>query len=130
MAHLIEGGADALLMPSRFEPCGLNQMYSQRYGTPPIVRATGGLADSVVDATPQTLVDGTATGFVFRSPNAAALLEAIERAAQAYRDLATWRAIQRNGMAREFSWRASANAYAALYKKLVQATMPALQQKG
>ena len=121
LAHLIEGGADALLMPSRFEPCGLNQMYSQRYGTPPIAHATGGLADSVVDATPQMLTDGTATGFMFRTPTAAALLEAIERAAQAYRHPAIWRAIQRNGMAREFSWRASANAYAALYKKLAQA---------
>src|SRR5205085_8600106 len=65
LAHLVEAGADAFVMPSRFEPCGLNQMYSQRYGTPPIVHATGGLVDSVVDCTPPTVADGTATGFKF-----------------------------------------------------------------
>src|SRR5439155_26993745 len=76
LAHLVEAGADAFVMPSRFEPCGLNQMYSQRYGTPPIVHATGGLVDSVVDCTSQTLAHGTATGFKFFAPSAEALMGA------------------------------------------------------
>ena len=120
LAHLIEAGADAFLMPSRFEPCGMNQMYSQRYGTPPIVRATGGLADTVVDCTPATLADGSASGFVFREPSAAALLAAVTRAAGAWRDGATWRALQRNGMARDFGWNASARRYAGIYAELAR----------
>jgi len=118
LAHLIEAGADAFLMPSRFEPCGLNQMYSQRYGTPPIAHATGGLCDSVVDCTPATLADGTATGLLFREPTADALGDAVERAVAAYRDTATWRTLQRNGMARDFGWHASAERYVALYRSL------------
>ena len=120
LAHLIEAGADAFLMPSRFEPCGMNQMYSQRYGTPPIVRATGGLADTVVDCTPATLAAGSASGFVFHEPSAKALLTAVGRAAVAWRDDATWRALQRNGMARDFSWDASARRYAAIYAQLAK----------
>jgi len=118
LAHLVEAGADMFLMPSRFEPCGLNQMYSQRYGTPPVVHATGGLVDSVVDCTPQTLADGSATGFQFAAPTAIALLDAVDRAVAAYRDRPTWRALQRNGMARDFSWRAAARQYVALYRSL------------
>jgi len=118
LAHLIEAGADAFLMPSRFEPCGLNQMYSQRYGTPPIAHATGGLCDSVVDCTPATLADGTATGFLFREPTADALGDAVGRAIAAYRDVPTWRTLQRNGMARDFGWGASAERYVALYRSL------------
>ncbi|MGH8680961.1 MAG: glycogen synthase, partial [Burkholderiales bacterium] len=120
LAHLIEAGADAFLMPSRFEPCGLNQMYSQRYGTPPIARATGGLCDSIVDCTPATLAGGAATGFLFREPTAAALTGAIERALAAYRDPPTWRALQRHGMARDFSWDAAAQEYARLYARLAE----------
>lgn len=120
LAHLIEAGADAFLMPSRFEPCGLNQMYSQRYGTPPVVRATGGLADSVVDLSDATLENGTATGFVFREPAAWALLEAARRAHAAYRDGPTWRRLQRHGMAKDFGWDASAREYAALYARLAR----------
>jgi starch synthase len=120
LAHLIEAGADAFLMPSRFEPCGMNQMYSQRYGTPTIVRATGGLADTVVDCTPATLADGSASGFVFQEPSAQALLAALERAALAWRDRATWRTLQRNGMARDFGWEASARSYAAIYAQLAK----------
>jgi len=119
LAHLIEAGADAFLMPSRFEPCGLNQMYSQRYGTPPVAHATGGLNDSVVDCTPATLADGTATGFLFREPTADALASAVERALSAHRDAATWQALQRNGMARNFGWGASAARYVELYRSLV-----------
>ena len=120
LAHLIEAGADAFLMPSRFEPCGMNQMYSQRYGTPPVVRSTGGLADTVVDCTPAALADGSASGFVFYEPSAAALLAAVERAARAWRNGATWRALQRNGMARDFGWGASARRYAEIYARLAQ----------
>ena len=116
LAHLIEAGADLFLMPSRFEPCGLNQMYSQRYGTPPIVRATGGLVDSVVDCTPTTLAAGTATGFMFTDPDADALLTAIKRAIATYRDAKTWRAVQRNGMAKDFGWDAAARRYAEVYR--------------
>ncbi|MBE0626253.1 MAG: glycogen synthase GlgA [Burkholderiales bacterium] len=118
LAHLIEAGADAFLMPSRFEPCGMNQMYSQRYGTPPVVRSTGGLADTVIDCNPATLADGSASGFVFHDPSARALLAAIERAAGAWRDAAKWRALQRNAMARDFSWAASARRYAGIYAQL------------
>ena len=120
LAHLVEAGADGFLMPSRFEPCGLNQMYSQRYGTPPIAHATGGLCDSIVDCTPATLAGGTATGFLFREPSAGALAEAVERAIAAYRNPATWRALQRNGMARDFGWSAGARRYAELYRSLVE----------
>ena len=118
LAHLIEAGADAFLMPSRFEPCGMNQMYSQRYGTPPVVRATGGLADTVIDCTPATLADGSASGFVFHDASAEALLAAIARAAATWRDKASWHALQRNGMARDFGWEASARSYAAIYARL------------
>ena len=118
LAHLIEAGADAFLMPSRFEPCGLNQMYSQRYGTPPIARATGGLADSIVDCTRATLAAGTATGFLFSEPTARALAEAVGRRARRLPRSRTWRALQRNGMARDFGWRASAERYVALYRSL------------
>jgi starch synthase len=96
----------------------MNQMYSQRYGTPPIVRATGGLADTVVDCTPATLADGSASGFVFQDASAAALLAAIERAAGTWRERVNWRALQRNGMARDFGWETSARRYAAIYARL------------
>jgi starch synthase len=115
LAHQIEAGVDAFLMPSRFEPCGMNQMYSQRYGTPPIVRRTGGLADTVVDCTPATLDAGTASGFVFDLASADALLGAVRRAATAFADAIPWRALQRNGMARDFSWAQAARRYADLY---------------
>jgi starch synthase len=118
LAHLVEAGADAFVKPSRFEPCGLNQMYSQRYGTPPIVHATGGLVDSVVDCTPQSIAAGTATGFKFFAPNPEALRSAIVRCVAAYHDAAIWRALQRNGMARDFGWNAAAREYAAVYERV------------
>jgi starch synthase len=117
LAHRIEAGADAFLMPSRFEPCGMNQMYSQRYGTLPIVRRTGGLGDTVVDCTAQTLADGSATGFVFDDPGADALYAACERACRTFRDdPAAWRRLQIAAMARDFSWDASASRYEELYR--------------
>jgi starch synthase len=121
LAHLVEAGADLFLMPSRFEPCGLNQMYSQRYGTPPVARATGGLADTIVDCTAATLADGTATGFLFSEESPAALLETVERAVALYRDPKAWRRLQRAGMAKDFGWDAAARKYAALYAALASA---------
>ena len=115
LAHQIEAGADIFLMPSRFEPCGLNQMYSQRYGTPPVVRATGGLADTVTDATPQMIRNGSATGFVFSPLNPATFLAAVTRAITLYRDKNVWQSLQLNGMQRDFSWKKSAAEYRALY---------------
>jgi starch synthase len=112
LAHAIEAGADVFLMPSRFEPCGLNQMYSQRYGTPPVVRATGGLADTVQDGE---------TGFLFERAESSALAAAVRRAATARGDAARWQAMQRAGMERDFSWRAAARQYADLYSRLATA---------
>jgi len=118
LSHQIEAGADLFVMPSRFEPCGLNQMYSQRYGTPPIVHGTGGLLDSVVDCSSATLKDHTATGFVFVPLTAAALLETCRRAVATYGDQRIWRQVQKNGMKRDFSWEARARQYLELYRAL------------
>jgi len=118
LAHLIEAGADAFLMPSRFEPCGLNQMYSQRYGTVPIVRKTGGLADTVIDALPETLGNQTATGIVFNEASPSALLEAIKRTLILYSMPDSWKKIQVNAMGKDFSWQRSAKQYLELYQKL------------
>jgi len=121
LSHLVEAGADIFLMPSRFEPCGLNQMYSLRYGTPPVVRETGGLADTVVDCDEARLADGTANGFVFREATPAALLDAIRRAVSAWHDKPTWRRLQGNGMALDFSWANAARAYLETYTDLASA---------
>lgn len=115
LAHLIEAGADMFLMPSRFEPCGLNQMYSLRYGTPPIVYNTGGLADTVVDASESALADASANGFVFDTPEVTAFLDAIRRALELYRHPARWRRLQQTGMQLSFDWADSAAHYLALY---------------
>ena len=124
LAHQIEAGADAFLMPSRFEPCGLNQLYSMRYGTPPIVRAVGGLRDTVTDVSASTVRAGTATGFVFEPYTARALLEAVARAATAFRDHALWTQLIRTGMGRDCSWTRAAAAYAHLYEELLAAPKP------
>jgi starch synthase len=116
-SHLMEAGADLFLMPSRYEPCGLNQMYSQRYGTPPIVSATGGLADTVVDATPENIAAGRATGFVFHGVHYHSVLDSVCRALRLYGDQTAWQAIQRRGMAADFSWEHSARAYLELYRQ-------------
>ena len=119
LSHLIEAGADSFLMPSRFEPCGLNQMYSQRYGTPPLVHATGGLIDTVVDCTSATLADGSASGFLFHDMTPAGLLGAIRRVALAYNNKSVWRRLKKNGMAKDFSWRSSAAGYRKIYVSLL-----------
>lgn len=118
LSHLIEAGADCFLMPSRFEPCGLNQMYSQRYGTPPVVHATGGLLDTVVDYTPATLANGSASGFLFYPMTADNLLNAIKHAASTYHQKKIWQRLQKNGMAKDFSWHTSAAAYQEIYRSL------------
>jgi starch synthase len=120
LAHLMEAAADVFLMPSRFEPCGLNQMYSQRYGTIPVVRRTGGLADTVVDATPAALADGTATGIVFDHADAGAVGWAIGRAMELRREPEAWRALQRNGMRRDYGWPRAARRYVELYQTLIE----------
>ena len=110
LAHRIEAGADIFLMPSRFEPCGLNQLYSLRYGAVPVVHATGGLKDTVEDGV---------TGFVFQEPTPHALWRAIHRALSAYTDPKIWQRIMRAGMSRDFSWEKSARDYAALYRRVL-----------
>jgi len=118
-AHRIEAGADALLMPSRFEPCGLNQMYSQLYGTVPIVRRTGGLADTVVDFNEKTMAEHTATGFCFDEDNPEGLLATCLSALSMYRnDRVDWWKLVIAGMQRDFSWTASAARYSELYHRL------------
>jgi starch synthase len=119
LAHLVEAGADIFVMPSRFEPCGLNQMYSMRYGTPPVVRATGGLADTVVDCTPQNCDNGTATGFVFHEFTRDRLQRALERALDTWHDRRLWRTLQKNGMSRDFGWEVSARQYCLLYRSMI-----------
>ena len=114
LAHLVEGGADMFLMPSRYEPCGLNQMYSLRYGTVPIVRAVGGLADTVRDYGPGVR---RATGFVFRDYSSTALLDAIQRALRLFEDRPRWRALQLAGMAEDHSWDRSAAEYVKIYDR-------------
>jgi starch synthase len=118
LAHLVEAGSDMFIMPSRYEPCGLNQLYSLAYGTPPIVRNTGGLADSVTDTNEQTLASGKATGFIFNEISSEELTQAIERAITFYNDKSQWMKIIKNGMNQDNSWVKSANRYIALYKSL------------
>ncbi len=118
LAHRIEAGVDAFLMPSRFEPCGLNQLYSLRYGAIPIVRRTGGLADTVVDTTPATLDNCTATGFSFTDPTPRALHNTIRRALNCWQlDPVQWWKLVITGMRQDFSWTASARRYAELYER-------------
>ena len=115
LAHKLQAASDILLAPARFEPCGLTQLYALRYGTLPIVRRTGGLADTVVDATASSIADRSATGFVFDEPTDEALTAALARALALYREPLTWRRLQLQAMAQDFSWSASASKYAALY---------------
>jgi starch synthase len=121
LAHRIEAGADMFLMPSRYEPCGLNQIYSLRYGTVPIVRATGGLDDTVEPFEP---LSGKGTGFKFADYDGRALLTAVRTALEVFRDAKAWRRLQLNGMAKDFSWNASAAEYARLYETALKARIP------
>jgi starch synthase len=120
LAHRIEAGADAFVMPSRYEPCGLNQLFSLRYGTVPIVRETGGLADTVTNLSPETLRDAAATGFSFRDYNPLALEQALVRAIETFvRDKPTWSRMVATGMRQDWSWETSARKYVALYEATI-----------
>jgi starch synthase len=119
LSHRMQSGCDAILVPSRFEPCGLTQLYGLAYGCVPVVARTGGLADTVIDANPAALAARVATGIQFDGVTFNALASAVSRAVALYRDAPTWRRLQRNGMACDFSWARSGLSYAELYARLV-----------
>ncbi|MDH6230126.1 starch synthase [Mesorhizobium soli] len=119
LSHLMQGGCDAILVPSRFEPCGLTQLYGLRYGCVPIVARTGGLADTVIDANEAALSAGVATGFQFTPESGDALLHAVRRALKAYSDPAVWQSLQLQGMKADVSWDRSAARYVELYNSLI-----------
>ena len=121
-AHQMIAGADAMLVPSRFEPCGLTQLYALRYGTVPVVRRVGGLADTVVDLAPTDGATDRATGFMFDDATPEALAGALLRTLAVYRDRPAWRALMARGMAQDFSWGPVADQYLALYRSMGQAT--------
>jgi starch synthase len=119
LAHLLQGGIDALLVPSRFEPCGLTQLCALRYGAIPVVSRVGGLADTVIDANEMALAADSGTGIVFSPVTAGALRFAIERTVAVWEQRPKWRAMQHRGMATDVSWRRPATRYAALYHALL-----------
>ena len=119
LSHNIMAGADMFIMPSRFEPCGLNQLYGLAYGTPPIVSPTGGLADSVINTSPDSIKNNTATGFVIKNVTQVSLLVAIRYAIRLWKDKKDWRKIQKNGMGTDVSWSSSAISYLELYTKTI-----------
>ena len=118
LAHLIYAGSDVILVPSRFEPCGLTQLYALRYGALPLVRRVGGLADTVVDATATNLTEGIATGFAFDDDSPAALMSAIRRVTALFPERKIWRGMMRRAMTRDFSWAVAARQYSAIYRTL------------
>ena len=118
LARLIYAGSDVILVPTRYEPCGLTQLYALRYGALPLVRRVGGLADTVVDATATNLAAGVATGFVFDEDNPSALMAAIGRATALFPERGIWQGMMRRAMTRDFSWAAAARQYAAIYRTL------------
>lgn len=119
LSHLLQGGADAILIPSRFEPCGLTQLYGLAYGCVPVVARTGGLADTVIDANAAALAAGVATGIQHGDVSREALTGALRRAIRLYADPASWRRLQTNGMRADFTWRIAGRTYAELYRKLL-----------
>jgi starch synthase len=118
LAHLIIGGSDVILVPSRFEPCGLTQLYALRYGALPLVRRVGGLADTVVDATARSLAEGLATGFAFDDDSPSALVSAIWRSTSLFREREIWQRMMRRAMTCDFSWAAAARQYIDVYRTL------------
>jgi starch synthase len=117
LAHKVEAGADMFLMPSRYEPCGLNQMYSLRYGTPPVVRATGGLDDTIEPYDPAT---GKGNGFKFREYTPPAMLAAVRAALDVYQNRAQWRQLMKNGMVQDFSWARAVPKYEQIYQRVLK----------
>jgi starch synthase len=130
LAHRMIAGADAMLVPSRFEPCGLTQLYAQRYGTVPVVREVGGLADTVVDASAPAIAADLATGFMFGPATAQALGQALMRTVDAFRQPSLWRQLMLRGMAQNFSWKVAATQYAALYEATVQDRLAGVHPPG
>jgi len=124
LAHLVQAGADVFLIPSRFEPCGLTQLYALRYGAVPVVARVGGLRDTIIDANEMALAAGVATGLQFSPVTTEALLGALRRAQALFSDKAQWRRLQLNGMKTDVSWRRPAQRYAALYRELIAARAP------
>ena len=120
LAHLVQAAADITLVPSRFEPCGLTQLYALRYGTIPVVRATGGLVDTIVDTTPETLRNGSASGFVFEPFDALALEHALMRALDAHSNRELWQGLVRQVMAQDWSWETSGREYLHLFERTRQ----------
>jgi starch synthase len=119
LAHRIEAGSDLFLMPSRYEPCGLSQLYSLRYGTVPIVRRTGGLADTVAPYSSEAVKEGRATGFLFNEPTKDAVLTTVLQALRVYGQKDQWTSLIRAGMGADVSWAKSARAYVELYRRVV-----------
>ena len=119
LAHLIQGGADTILVPSRFEPCGLTQLHGLRYGCMPVVARTGGLADTIIDANDAALAAGSSTGIQFTPVDSPSLEIALSRASRLYNDRALWTSMQKRGMQTDVSWQRSASAYASLYRDLL-----------
>jgi len=119
LAHLVQAGADALLVPSRFEPCGLTQLCALRYGALPVVARVGGLIDTVVDANEMAMAAGSGSGVMFAPPSRDMLESALLRTASLWRDRALWRRLQRNGMRTDVSWKRPAARYAALFRRVL-----------
>jgi starch synthase len=120
LSHKLQGGSDAILIPSRFEPCGMTQLYGLRYGCVPVASRTGGLADTIVDANEAALTAGVATGFLFDSVTADGLAHAVARAVSVYGDGPAWRSLQEQGMKADFSWNRSGKRYAELFRRLLK----------
>ncbi len=125
LSHLLQGGADAILIPSRFEPCGLTQLYGLRYGCVPVAARTGGLADTIIDANEAAIASGVATGFLFDGVTPQSLTWAMKRAVTRFVDRKAWKSIQEQGMRADFSWRHSGRQYADLYRRFVKVPTPA-----
>jgi starch synthase len=120
LSHRMQGGGDAILVPSRFEPCGLTQLYGLAYGCVPVVSRTGGLADSIIDANPAALAAGVATGVQMNSVDYQGLAMAVNRTTQLFAQAEQWKRVQKNGMKADFSWSASGAEYAALYRQMIK----------
>jgi starch synthase len=118
LSHRLIGASDVILVPSRFEPCGLTQLYGLKYGTLPLVRRVGGLADTVVDCSLENIADAVATGFVFDTFDAAGITAALRRAFALYNRKSDWKLVQKTAMQQQFGWDAAAAEYIALYRQI------------
>lgn len=124
LSHLLQGGADAIVIPSRFEPCGLTQLYGLRYGCVPVAARTGGLADTIIDANEAAITTGVATGFLFDGVTPQSLTRALQHAIARFADRQAWKSIQEQGMKADFSWKRSGRHYADLYRRFVKMPVP------